>query len=163
MDQRQQHELEARLPVGACIGLEAAVSDGGIGEHGAEQGGDGVAVSFFPQAQQVRASELAPKLLANPRASETEAVAEQAHAFGNEGLRQEGGDLGRLDLEAVRRNATIAYAIPIRVKLPACWLLHYPPDAKRYTVPKRATNLPPSQGKHLSLAQRLSFQCSWTN
>jgi hypothetical protein len=127
------------------------------------QGVDGVAVGALPQAQQVGASQLAPKLLANPRACEAEAVAEQADVFGNEGLGQEGGDLGRLDLEAARRNAAIAYAIPIRVKLPARWLLHYPTDPKRYTLPKRAPNLPPSQGKHPSLAQRLSFQCSWTN
>jgi hypothetical protein len=53
-------------------------------------------------------------------------VAEQPDAFGNEGLGQEGGDPGRLDLEAARRNAAIAYAIPVRVKLPARWLLHYP-------------------------------------
>jgi hypothetical protein len=102
-------------------------------------------------------------LLADPRVGEPESVAEQARAFDNEGLGQEGSDLGRLDLEAAGRNAAIAYAIPIREKLPTRWLLHYPPDAKRYTVPECAPNLPPSQGKHPSLAQRLSFQCSWTN
>jgi hypothetical protein len=138
-----QNSTNSKLAwIGVRIGLEAAISDGRIGEHGAEQGGDGVAVGVFPQAQQVRASELGPKLLANPRACEPEAVAEQAHAFGNEGLGQEGGDLGRLDLEAARRNAAIAYAIPIRVKLPARWLLHYP--TRRQTLHRTQTHAQPS-------------------
>jgi hypothetical protein len=40
LDQRQQDELEARLPVVGGIGSEASIADRGIGEDVAEQGGD---------------------------------------------------------------------------------------------------------------------------
>jgi hypothetical protein len=77
-------------------------------------------------------------LLADFGAGEPEAEPEPPGAFGDEGLRQQGRDPRRLDLEPAGRNTAIAYAIPIRVKLPPRWLLHKPPDAKRYTVVLRS-------------------------
>ena len=108
------------------------MADNAVGDDVAEQGGDRIAIGAFPQAQQVGAAELAAELLANPRAGKPEAVTERARAFDNEGLRQHRCDHRWLDLEAARRNAAIAYVIPIRVKLPTRWLLHNPPDAKRH-------------------------------
>jgi hypothetical protein len=67
------------------------------------------------------------------------------HAFNNEGFRQELRDLGWLDFKAARRNAAIAYAIPIGVKLPLVGCCITPPTPKRYTVPKFPPNLPPHQ------------------
>jgi hypothetical protein len=52
-------------------------------------------------------------------------------------LGQESRNLRGLDLESSRRNTAIAYAIPIRVKLPTRWPLHYSTHAKRYSVPSR--------------------------
>ena len=95
-----------------------------------------------PQAQQVGASQLAPELLADPRAGKPEAASEQAGAFDNEGLRQQGRDLGRLDLEAAGRNTAIAHAIPIRVKLPTRWLLHDP--TRRETLHRTRMRAQPS-------------------
>ena len=98
--------------------------DGGVGEHVAEERGDGVAVVGVPKAQEIGPSELPAELLANLRAGEPEPVAQHARTFGNEGFRQNCRDLGRLDLETTRCHTAIAYAIPIRVKLPTRWLLH---------------------------------------
>ena len=98
--------------------------DRGLGEHVAEERGDGVAIVSVPKAQEIGPSELPAELLANLRAGEPEPVAEHARTFGDEGFRQKCRNLGRLDLETTRRHTAIAYAIPIRVKLPTRWLLH---------------------------------------
>jgi hypothetical protein len=134
-----------------------------IGKHGMQHGCELLAVVIAKEAQKIDASQLLTELLADFGAGQPEAETEQSGAFGNEGLRQQSRDPRRLDLEPARRNAAIAYAIPIRVKLPARWLLHNPPDAKRYTVVLRTPILRPWEGKHPSLAQRLSLRCSWAD
>jgi len=74
------------------------------------------------------------ELLTDPRTRQAEAEPEQAYAFGNEGLAQDIGNLRRFDLETARCNSSVAHTVPIRKKLPTRWLLHVPPDAKRYTL-----------------------------
>ena len=123
------------------------MAHGAVVQHVTNQRGDGVAIGERPQAQEIDATELAAETLANACAGQAEAEAEQARALGDEGLAQEGRDLRRLDLETARRNTAIAYAVPIRVKLPTRWLLHNPPDAKRYTLLTSPHMLGPNQGK----------------
>ena len=141
-------------------GAERPMSHRAIGEHGMQHGRELLAVVVAKEAQKIDASQLLAELLADFGAGQPEEESEQSGAFGDERLRQQGGDPRRLDLEPAGRNAAIAYAIPIRVKLPARWLLHNPPDAKRYTVVLRTPILRPWEGKHPSLAQRLSLRCS---
>ena len=89
MDQRQQDELEARLPVGIRIGKELAMANRRIDPHVAEQGGKRVAVPCLPKREKIDAPELPAELLADLRAGEPEAHPEQTCAFRDEGFRQE--------------------------------------------------------------------------
>jgi hypothetical protein len=59
-------------------------------------------------------------MVADMGADETEAVREKARALRDERLREKGRDTRGLDLEPAGRKATIAHAIPIRVKLLRC-------------------------------------------
>ena len=95
-------------------------------QHVAEQGGDARRGRRRPKAQKIGAPELPAELLANlVPASRNRHPSRPAHSA----MKVSGkkcSDLGRLDLEPARRKPAIAYAIPIRVKLPARWLLHNP-------------------------------------
>src|SRR5581483_4025965 len=88
------------------------------------------AMLLAEQAQKIDASQFLAEIFADLGSGEPEAEAEQARAFGDEGLGQQGRNPRRFDFEPVRRNAAIAYAIPIRVKLPTRRLLHNPTRRK---------------------------------
>lgn len=113
------------MPVGTRTGGEAAIADGAIGQHSAEQRGDCLAVGLL--TQQVGAPELAPELLADLGGGESKAAAEQASALGNEGLSNSAAILAgsTSNLRGQKR--------PLRTRSPAAGSLAaalIPPDAK---------------------------------
>ncbi len=132
MDQRHDHELEFRLPSRLRIRVEQHMADCSLRDDAAKQGGDAVAVLDVPKAQKIAAAKLAAELLADLGAGEPEAKGRSV-AFGDESIRQQRGDLGRLDLEPAWGDAAVAHALPIRIKLLTRRMLHIPPVRQTLT------------------------------
>jgi hypothetical protein len=119
VDHRHQGKLETRLALRLGTGIEDAVANGAVLQHVANERGEGVSIGDRRRAQEIDAAELAAEMLAQAGAGQAEAEGVEPRALGDEGLAQEARNFRRLDLEPARRNTPIAYAVPIRVKLPA--------------------------------------------
>lgn len=84
------------------------------------------AVVFGEEIEEIDATELCAKRLADAGAGETEAGCDGVNAFEDESVREDISDTRWLDLEAFGGKPFSAKAIPIRVKRFAGCLVHYP-------------------------------------